>query len=140
MILNSNYSDFRITEHFSTSEFHCKDGSRVPTEYLANIVYIANVLERLRSLVGNPTITINSAYRSYKHNRLHGGAINSNHLRAQAVDITTQKYTSEELYNKMLHLIQNDMLPSGELVRYSTFVHYAPNFQLKYLPINETKF
>ena len=139
MILNSNYSDFKITEHFSTSEFHCKDGSRVPTEYLANIVYIANVLERLRSLVGNPTIIINSAYRTYNHNRLNGGAVNSNHLRAQAVDISTQKFTSEQLYNKIVLLIQNDMLPSGELVKYSTFVHYAPNFELKYLHVNEIK-
>ena len=47
----------------------------------------ANVLEPLRERYGKP-ITVNSGYRCQVHNKTVGGAINSQHTRGEAADIT----------------------------------------------------
>ena len=38
----------QITEHFNLNEFHCKDGTQVPEEYMANVVELAQNLQILK--------------------------------------------------------------------------------------------
>lgn len=127
-----SYSDFQITTNFNTKEFHCKSGIKVPHQYIANVVYVATQLQRIRWKLGNCTIYINSAYRTKQHNDSIGGVPKSNHLTASAVDIRTQKYTANELHSKLKTLINDGVIPKGELIRYATFVHYAPEYNLKF--------
>lgn len=136
------YQDFQITKHFHTSEFHCKDGTRVPHEYIPNVVYVALQLERLRYYLGNITIHINSAYRSEKYNADVAGSRTSNHLTANAVDIRQQKYSNKEFYEKIKNSINNGVIPAGELIYYNNFVHYAPNYHESFngLQINDQQF
>lgn len=135
MLIN-NYEDFQVTLNFNTKEFHCKDGSRVPAEYLPNVVYLALNLQKFRNLLGNVTIYINSAYRSKTYNSKIGGVPKSNHLTARAVDIQTQKYLPDELYKKLREFIELDYLPDGEIIKYGTFIHYAPRYELKHAKIH----
>lgn len=127
-----SYSDFQITRGFHIKEFHCKNGVRVPPEYLANCVYLATQLQKIKDMLGNPTIIINSGYRTIGYNNQIGGSPNSRHTQCRAADIRTQKYTPKELFDKIKHLIDSDILPKGELIRYPTFVHYAPDFVQKF--------
>ena len=53
---------------------------------------IDNVLDPLRELYGKPII-VNSGYRSFKLNKVVGGAKNSQHLVGQASDIRTVQNT-----------------------------------------------
>lgn len=135
MILS--YNDFQITQNFNIKEFHCKSGERVPHHYVCNAVYLATQLQKLRFRLGNCTITINSAYRSVKHNQNIGGVPKSNHLYCLAADITTQKYTPQELYTKIKELVKGGQIPNGEIILYGTFVHYAPQFELKHTNLVE---
>lgn len=136
------YEDFQITKHFHLSEFHCKNGVRVPHKYVGNVVYIALQLERLRKYLFNVTIHINSAYRTDQYNQQVGGSPTSNHLTANAVDIRQQKYTNKEFYEKIKDAINNSVIPAGELIYYNTFVHYAPKYNESFngLQINDAQF
>ncbi|MBA4538186.1 peptidoglycan-binding protein [Bacillus aquiflavi] len=82
------------TKHFSYSEFYSKDGSgfsggKVPEATVKeNVRRLMYKLEALRVKVGNKPITINSGFRSIRHNGNVGGATNSMHLYGIAADIS----------------------------------------------------
>ena len=58
------------------------------------------MLDNLRGLYGKP-IKINSGFRTFMHNRIVGGEIDSAHLTGRAADIPT--YTSGDRY-KLVHI------------------------------------
>ena len=85
MLLNQHYQKFeKLTKNFKLSEFHCKDGTLVPQQYLQNVIYVAVQLQKIRDALKLGFLSINSAYRTKLHNSKIGGATNSNHLTAQA--------------------------------------------------------
>lgn len=133
-----DYKDFQITENFNIKEFHCKDGARVPYEYVQNCIYIASILQLLRELLGVPII-INSAYRTYSHNLKIGGSKNSNHLKALAVDIRQNLYDNRKFYKIIEEFIALGLIPSGELIYYETFIHYAPYLFGNFYPVFDGK-
>ena len=124
-----------LTEHFKMSEFHCKDGTAVPPEYISNCYYIAIQLERLRRYTG--AIKINSAYRTPSHNSKIGGAKNSNHLTARAVDIIAVAGDYETFSKIIRAAIERKIIPDGEVIYYpdKKFVHYAPKFDYNFTKI-----
>lgn len=111
-----------LTENFSINEFHCKDGTPVPSELFANIKELAENLQKIRDFIGIP-ILILSAYRSPKHNKKVGGAKNSQHLQGKAADLKT-KLKPKDLYNIILDLIDKGVIKEGGVGLYDTFVHY----------------
>lgn len=111
-----------LTENFSINEFHCKDGTPVPSELFANIKELAENLQVIRDFIGIP-ILILSAYRSPKHNKKVGGAKNSQHLQGKAADLKT-KLKPKDLYNIISDLIDKGLVKQGGLGLYDTFVHY----------------
>lgn len=111
-----------LTENFSINEFHCKDGTPVPSELFANIKELAENLQKIRDFIGIP-ILILSAYRSPKHNKKVGGAKNSQHLQGKAADLKT-KLKPKDLYNIILDLIDKGIIKEGGVGLYETFVHY----------------
>lgn len=98
---------------------------------------IDNVLDPLRELYGKPII-VNSGYRSFKLNKVVGGAKNSQHLVGQASDIRTVQNTKES--NKQLfELIKNSKLPFDQLINEYDYnwvhVSYSPRNRRQILTI-----
>lgn len=111
------------TKNFSLSEFHCKDGTKVPKEYYSNLQRLMNNLQVLRDHLG-VSILINSGYRSPTHNAKVGGAKNSTHKRALAADIRTNSHTPAQIKSKITELIAAGKMEQGGIGLYPTFVHY----------------
>ncbi len=122
----------KLTNHFSLSEFNCRDGSETPqrviingTVYypLENLKEVAENLEVLREYLGTP-ITVNSGFRTVTYNKKVGGAPNSQHLRGRAADIRTAKYTPAQVHAAIEKLISEGKMKQGGLGIYNSFCHY----------------
>ena len=69
----------QLSEHFHSREFDCKDGTPVPRRDIEGLKYLCRVyLEPLRRKYGR--VTINSGYRTARHNASVNGASNSYHV------------------------------------------------------------
>lgn len=88
--------------NFAWGEF-TKGLSRVPQNsiVLDNILKLADYLEDVRSLFGNASIVINSAYRPPSVNRAIGGASNSQHLYGAAADIVIGGVRPHDAYKRL---------------------------------------
>lgn len=75
-------------------------------------------LDAIREHVGRP-IRINSSYRTRKYNKSVGGGRFSQHLKGNAVDISTRGWKSHDLF-KLLWIATSLDLSIGI---YKTFVH-----------------
>ena len=96
----------QITPNFSRYEFDCKDGTKVPAEYMDNLERLCKNLEVLREYVKNPVKISGSGYRTPDHNKKIGGASRSLHLKAKAADISVDGYSSRQIYDIISDLIQ----------------------------------
>jgi uncharacterized protein YcbK (DUF882 family) len=112
-----------MTEHFSKEEFRSKDGAHFPYRVKQNLKDLAEQLEVLREHFQLP-ITINSGYRSPKHNAKIGGKEKSQHLLGKAADIVIEGISPDEVADAIDFLIENKMMKQGGLGRYSDFTHY----------------
>ena len=65
-------------------------------------------------------------------------SLNSNHLTGQAVDISQANYTNQDFYELIKKLVDIGLIPNGEILKYQTFVHYAPEIEANHLPILNT--
>jgi uncharacterized protein YcbK (DUF882 family) len=72
----------RISQHFSTSEFTCKDGCGWSTVDPS----LVDLLERVRALKKRP-VRIVSGRRCPPHNVAVGGSLRSRHVHGDGVDI-----------------------------------------------------
>jgi len=112
-----------MTKNFKLKEFECKDGSKMHIDVYGNVVKLAGQLQILRDYLDRP-ITINSAYRSPKHNAKVGGSKTSQHLLGKAADITVKGLTPQEVFIVIEDLIDRGLMLQGALGLYDTFVHY----------------
>ena len=113
----------KITANFKLSEFNSKDGSKMPNKVKPNVFKLAFNLQRLRNVLKAP-ITINSGYRSPRHNKAVGGATKSQHLTGKAADIVVKGFDPIEVKETIEQLIKDGKMLQGGLKAYSTFVHY----------------
>jgi uncharacterized protein YcbK (DUF882 family) len=113
----------KLTKNFSKSEFDSKDGLPMPFEVLQNVQELAVNLQVLRDYIGT-SISINSGYRSPKHNKKIGGSVNSQHLLGNAADIVVTGKTPKEVKEIIENLISEKKMKQGGLSAYPTFVHY----------------
>lgn len=112
-----------VTPHFKFTEFSCKDGSPVPREYWYNMRMLAGNLEALKGAL-KAAIIINSAYRHKKYNKKVGGAVNSQHLTCNAVDIRVMGYSPALVYSMIVKLMEREVMEHGAVILYDNFVHY----------------
>ena len=97
-----------LNGHFKWSEA-TKNGTRIPTDsagYKAtqiykNIITVAKVMEEVRSLLGNKSITVISWYRDPISNRKVGGATQSRHLAGDAVDFQVEDIHPSKVYKTL---------------------------------------
>jgi hypothetical protein len=104
-----------ISPHFSWVEFSAPAVS-IPPCYRDNVRRLCSLLEILREKAGNKPITIHSGYRTPMQNKACGGATRSQHLIANAVDITIMGIEPEEVAKLAKGLF------SG-IGHYATFTH-----------------
>jgi uncharacterized protein YcbK (DUF882 family) len=96
----------------------------MPEEVFYNIQKLANQLQFLRNIIGNP-IKINSGYRCPDYNdNVVKGSKNSQHKLGKASDIVIEGVTPQETFELIDLLINEGELLQGGLSAYATFVHY----------------
>jgi len=122
--------------HFSASEFRCKDSARtaVPKYLYGNLQALMNNLEIIRTALGNKPITINSGYRTPKHNAAVGGASKSKHLTAMAADIRVSGVSASKVHATIKQLILSGKIRAGGLGKYNSFTHYDVRGEYKHWP------
>lgn len=86
----------RLSPHFHKKEFNQKQEQLDLEKVVVNPVLVEN-LEKLRELIGNKPIRVNSGYRTKEYNKRVGGVKNSQHLVGNAADIESEGMTSQEL-------------------------------------------
>ena len=120
----------KLTKNFYKYEFDSKDGYVMPLEVFKNVQKLAENLQVLRDELKAP-ITVNSGYRSPKHNAKIGGAKRSQHLLGNASDIVVDGHTPQEVAIVIEELIRDGKMLQGGLKAYSTFTHYDIYFDGK---------
>jgi uncharacterized protein YcbK (DUF882 family) len=113
----------RLTNNFSKVEFESRDGAAMPDDVLENIKELAENLQKVRDLLGEP-VHINSGYRSPAHNERIGGVPNSQHVKGKAADVSMRNFTAKDLVKVFERLINEGALKEGGLGLYNGFVHY----------------
>lgn len=113
----------KLTKNFDLKEFNCKDNSETPAELIPNLQELANNLQILRDFLGT-SLHINSGYRSPAYNKKIGGAKFSQHLLGKAADISSNKFTPEQIHAAILQLISEGKIHNGGLGIYNSFCHY----------------
>ena len=113
LLAYSKEDNARVSEHFKAKEFACKDG----TDNILIDSQLIETLEKIRNHFGTP-ITINSGFRTVKHNRNVGGAKASYHCKGMAADIVVKDHSSKEVAE-----YADSILDKGGVIRYTNFVH-----------------
>lgn len=112
-----------LTKNFKKSEFDSRDGSKMPSSVLVKIKELAKNLQVLRDYFNLP-VSINSGYRSPKHNKAVGGVANSRHVKGEAADITVDGKTPKQVAEAIMKLQKEGKMKKGGVGLYNTFVHY----------------
>lgn len=88
--------DMKLTPHFSLAEMTRTstgyDNTPATREHMDNLRYTAEMMERVREVLGNRPITVTSAYRSPAVNRAVRGSTTSAHCLGFAVDFVCPSF------------------------------------------------
>lgn len=98
----------QLSPHFTLAEFTRSDTAdrlkiaNTPTKaHQANLQRLAAHLEKVRSLLGDRPITVNSAYRNPAVNRAVGGVKTSDHAQGHAADIVVHGLSAYEVAKRI---------------------------------------
>lgn len=115
--------DMKITEHFDSNEFSCKNGTKYPEAWIeSRLRPLCNALEAIRARLGRP-LKITSGYRTVTYNKKVGGALFSQHTQGRAVDIACTPKEVTKLYLIITDLIHKKVIPDGGIGVYRSWVH-----------------
>lgn len=121
----------KLSANFTLQEFTASDtaarrgiDNTLPDELLSAALQTAQMLERIRAVLGAPVI-ISSGYRCLALNREIGSKDNSDHVRALAADIKVPSFPSPYHVCKALSL-NLDGLGIGQLIHeFGSWVHVS---------------
>jgi zinc D-Ala-D-Ala carboxypeptidase len=122
----------RLTEHFTLEEFtDSQTASRqginnVPaasSQERKNIQRTAEVMERVRTILGDKPILISSGYRSPKVNAAVGGSKSSAHMVGLAVDFSCPGFGTPRAICKKLEPQMKDLGIDQLIHEFTTWVH-----------------
>lgn len=114
----------QLTPHFSLAELtvtNTKLDNTPSKEIIEVLRTTAFYMEKVRELLGNVAITINSGYRSPDVNRAVGGTSNSSHTYGYAVDFTAYGHTPLTISN----ILSKSNLKFDQLIYEKTWVHIS---------------
>ena len=119
--------DQQLSPHFRLSEFVLsQDGARaglrnVPlASQVANLKRVANLLEQVRTLLGDKPLIISSGFRTPAINKLVGGSTNSAHMQGLAADFICPAYGAP---HEICMAILDSPLPFDQLIFEGHWVH-----------------
>ena len=114
----------QLTPHFSLAELTTTNQkiNNTPSKEIVEVLRTtAFYMEKVREILGNVAITINSGYRSPDVNRAIGGSSNSAHLYGYAVDFTAYGHTPLTIANTLA----KSNLKFDQLIYEKTWVHIS---------------
>ena len=123
-------NNFTREEFLKSRFFNIEEQIRVNNSYLddinylePNLILLANNLQALRDFLNTP-ISINISYRPKWYELSRGRSGNSQHVKFKAADITTSKYSPNQVADAIELLISQGKMQEGGLGRYNSFTHY----------------
>ena len=117
-------TNLQLTPHFSLAELtvtNQKIDNTPSKEVIEVLRTTAFYMEKVREILGNVAITINSGYRSPDVNRAVGGTSNSSHTHGYAVDFTAYGHTPLTISN----ILSKSNLKFDQLIYEKTWVHIS---------------
>jgi len=123
-----NMPDY-LSSHLSMAEFiqtsHRGIDNTLPSELLSAAMNTAQMLERIRSSLGNKAVLVSSGYRCLKLNRAVGSGDSSDHLKAMALDFIVPSFGTP--YEVAKHIAQHiEELQVGQLIHeFGRWVHVS---------------
>jgi hypothetical protein len=114
----------QLTPHFSLAELTVTNTKidNIPSKEVIEVLRTtAFYMEKVREILGNVAITINSGYRSPDVNRQVGGTSNSSHIFGYAVDFTAYGHTPLTISN----ILSKSNLKFDQLIYEKTWVHIS---------------
>lgn len=124
----------QVTEHFTSEEFACHDGTAYPAEWVQErLVPLCGVLEVIRAAAGG-AVSIDSGFRTLAYDaRLYAKSAkdglvakpeSSQHPMGRAADIVCATMKPKALHALILQLYAAGKIPAlGGIGLYPTFVH-----------------
>lgn len=112
--------DQHISEHFVWGEVLCHCGCEFPEGLIANAIRTAEMAEAIRDELGEP-MRVHSWYRCPAYNARIGGAPDSEHPRAKAVDFSCKRLVPSDVQTKCRDLQEQGIV--GGLGSYPGFTH-----------------
>ena len=126
-----------MSVHFTLVEFvrskvasENKIDNSIPENLMQNLLFTMAGCERVRAYLGH-AMTISSGYRCPELNKIVGGAENSQHLYAQAVDFICPGYGPPRFIVKALKPMRF-ILGIDQLILERTWVHISFTLQPRY--------
>ena len=114
----------QLTPHFSLAELTVTNQKidNTPSKEIVEVLRTtAFYMEKVRELLGNVAVTINSGYRSPDVNHPVGGTSNSSHTYGYAVDFTAYGHTPLTIAN----ILSKSNLKFDQLIYEKTWVHIS---------------
>ena len=125
----------QLTEHFSLAELTVTDTGLDNTPDAAQtdlLKTLAEFLEKVRTILGNNPVTINSAFRSAAVNAAVGGVSDSAHALAYAADIECPAFGSPwDVANALSKAQEEGKLDFDQLIYEQTWTHVSRDPQLR---------
>ncbi|MES2910638.1 MAG: D-Ala-D-Ala carboxypeptidase family metallohydrolase [Pseudomonadota bacterium] len=123
-----------LSPHLSLAEFtmtgHRSLDNTLPTALMPEAERTAQLLERVRSALGDKPILVTSGYRSPAVNAAVGSGPGSDHPKAAALDFHCPGFGSAYEVAKHLEPLV-DQLGIGQLIYEQTWVHISTRMQAK---------
>lgn len=127
----------KLSQHFTMAEFTASDtaarkgiDNSLPEALLPNALEAAEMMEKIRSVLGGKPIIITSGYRSAVLNAAIGSSNASDHPKACAVDFKCPDFGTP--YEVAKHLSTKiDSLGIGQLIYEHTWIHVSTRTQGK---------
>ena len=122
---------WQLSKNFNLSEFHCKDGTPVPEELVADLAnFVENGPQKIRDFFGARTEVV-SGYRHPAYNQRIQGAKRSYHQYGHiegrdgmfACDLSVQGVAPVVVYQVVLGLMNLGVIPEGGVGLYKWGVH-----------------
>ena len=121
----------KLSAHFTLDEFTASETAErrrldntLPPELLMTAQNTAEMMEKIRAVLGDNPIIITSGYRSPEVNRAIGSGDSSDHIKAMAVDFKCPAYGTPKAV--ALHLADKiDSLGIGQVIYEHTWVHVS---------------